>query len=349
MRTLIVLILAGIASVGERGLPTPSAVPQRPRAVAAATCNRPVPTTAAQFNTMLGRVQGWQAGDGGHTVMLDHGRRAWAFGDSLLSDNLLHHNALVIQTAGCAKNLVAGDQAVPASACGDDPATPAEEGYCWGGPMLFNAGMLYMFAARERHVPNCTGAWCFQGDGAVLAMWRVPQNGVPVWAGSVPLPDTDGINWTASATTTFDGSPVVYGYKDDGDPWTFGWDIYMALPTWSELLQGSENWPVLVDPVIGAVGGPETSFSTTRTAEGYVITSTADGGLGHVVTEWSGPSPLGPWTTRAIADYPDTDEHMWYLPLRVAGTNVHVISQNWPHRPLSDIPAFPADFRTVAF
>lgn len=80
-----------------------------------------------------------------------------------------------------------------------------------------------------------------------------------------------------------------------------------------------------------------------------MLTSTADGGLGHVVTEWSGPTPWGPWTAAPIADWPDTADHYWYLPQRVAGTSLHVISQGWPGRPLSDIPAYPADFRVRVF
>lgn len=307
--------------------------------------------TASQFNTMLANVTGWKAGDGGHTAMVDNGRRVWSFGDSLGSDGQLHHNALVTQNGMCAVATQSITEAIPNSACGDDPATPAEEGYCWGGPMTYDAAtrILYMLSPKVHQLPGCTGAFCFAGDGAVLAMWNVPKNALPVWRGAVPVPDTDGINWTAGITTMFDGSLVVYGYSDDHDPWTFGWDIHAAVVSDYAALRHPEMWGVWTGIVVAATGGPETSFSVTPEAGGYTLTSTADGGLGHVVTEWRSETPLGPWTTTAIADYPDTADHYWYLPLRIAGTNLHVISQNWPHRPLGDIPAHPADFRVVVF
>jgi hypothetical protein len=332
-----------------------------PRPVAPITpCRIAAPTTAPQFNSMLGRVQGWQAGDGGHTAIMDNGRRAWAFGDSLLADNQLHHNALVIQDKGCAKSVQMASEFIPNSQCGDDPTTAAGEGYCWGGPIAYSNGKLFMLAPQVRSVPGCVGAFCFQGVGVILFTWNVPPRGLPVLASAVPIPAAAGIFWDSALSISADGTAMyVYGYRDDGDPWTFGYDTYLAVT--SPTVSPATNWayrtagdwsPDVMDarPIVGAISGPETSVSIHTSGGSVVMTSTADGGLGHVVTEWTSPNPWGPWTTRAVADYPDTADHMWYLPLHVAGTSgLRVISQNWPHRPLSDIPAHPADFRVLVF
>lgn len=354
-------LVAALQGAGGTAYLVPAAVrAPHPRAAAAPPCQVPAPTTARQFNNMLGRVAGWQAGDGAATTMLDNGRRAWSFGDSLLADNQLHHSALVIQDRGCAASVQTASDFLPASECGDDPSTATVEAYCWGGPVAYAAGRLYMLGSQMVQVPGCTGAWCFQGVGVRLFVWVVPARGVPVLERSVPVPMTGGIFWNSAIMVSSDGTlAYVYGYRDDGDNWTFGYDTYLAVTTVADLTnvagwtyRTADGWSpdaAGARPVVGAVGGPETSVSVYGNGASVVLTSTADGGLGHVVTEWVGTDPWGPWTTRQVADYPDTADHMWYLPLHVAGTSLHVISQNWPNRPLSDIPAHPADFRVQVF
>lgn len=365
----VALALTVMAAAGEmtvhvmvaHGAPSRSALPQKKTSTFFDFCRKPAPTTTSQFNTMLGSVQGWQAGDGGATALLDHGRRAWSFGDSLLADNRLHHNALVIQDKGCAKSVQTNDVVLPSSYCGDDPATSAEEGYCWGGPVAYAAGKLYMLASAMEQKPDCTGAWCFQATATIVFKFNVPANGTPVIEDASAVPATNGIFWNSALTISSDGQVAyVYGYRDDGDPWTFGYDAYLAVTNPAGLLDpdswayraAGDTWSHSATdaaPILAAAGGPETGWSVTATVAGWVLTSTADGGLGHVVTEWTSPNAWGTWTPHAIADYPDTADHLWYLPQRIAGTSVHVISQNWPNRPLSDIPAHPADFRVVAF
>lgn len=345
-------------------------VPVRPPVRTAGACLLPAPTTPSGYNAMLAHVAGWQAGDGGHTAMLDNGRRAWSFGDSLLGDNRLHHSALVIQDHGCATSVYSDKEFLPNEQCGDDPSTPTEEGWCWAGPVAYQAGRLYLLAPQLVRTPDCTGAFCFTGVGARLFVYGVPRAGKPVLQSATPVPVTAaGIFWNSAIMFSADGTlAYVYGYRDDGDPWTFGYDTYLMVTPVAALAAGTplpsaRYWSGLepdggavwstdqadARPVLGAAGGPETSVSVYANGASVILTSTADGGLGHVVTEWVAANPWGPWTTRTVADYPDTSDHMWYLPLHVAGSTVHVISQNWPNRPLSDIVKAPQDFRVQVF
>jgi hypothetical protein len=189
---------------------------------------------------------------------------------------------------------------------------------------------------------------------------------MPVLERSALLPVTGGIVWASALMISSDGIiAYIYGQRDDGDRWTFGTDTYLGVVPVAELgspllYRTGNGWsmnPADARPIIGAVGGPETSVSVYGNGASVVLTSTADGGLGHVVTEWVSGSPWGPWATRTVADYPDTPaafpgdpaQHLWYLPFHLAGTSLHVISQNWPNRPLSDIVKAPADFRVQVF
>jgi hypothetical protein len=330
-----------------------------------ASCPRPAPASAADYNNVLAHVTGWQAGDGGQTAVIPGGRRVWSFGDSLGGDNQLHHNALVVQTGGCAASLAPTADYVPGQLCGDDPSTPTEEGWCWGGPLGYAAqtARLYMLAPQVARTPDCTGAFCFTGVGTRLFAYSLSTAGKPVLQTAVPVPATNGIFWNAALMISQAGlgaqMAYVYGYRDDGDPWTFGFDVYLAvvpvatlldLDTWTyRTASGWSTSAADAAPILGAAGGPETGFSVTVDGGGTTLTSTADGGLGHVVTAWHSATPWGPWSSSALADYPDTSDHMWYLPLVVAGTGLHVISQNWPNRPLSDIVTSPQDFRVQVF
>jgi hypothetical protein len=324
-------------------------------------CTAPAPTTPAGFNAMLGHTVGWLAGDGGHTAIIDNGRRVWSFGDSLLSSDNMYHNALVVQNKGCATSVERATEVVPNQVCGDDPLTPREEGYCWGGPIAYANGTLYMLAPWESRLPEppCT-FFCFKDEGIVLVSFTVPPNGKPVLTSSVKMPISPlGIKWD-TALTISNGMALIYGNRDDGDIWTFGNDIYLARVPVTSLFNKSawSYWDGAgfittessATRIMVAANGPEGSFSVEQLAGEWSIVSTVDGSLGHAVMEWRAASPWGPWTiVRQLGDFVDDPDHGYYLPMVVAGTNLHLISQNWSIRNLGEIRQYPRDWRIIVW
>lgn len=329
-----------------------------------ASCLVPNPSSPAEYNQMLGQVDGWKAGDGASTVMVDHGRRLWGFGDSILSDNRMHHNALVVQTNGCAESVKKNAPVIPSSLCGDNAETPEEESFCWSGPITYQRNRVYMVAPIIDPAENCTGLFCFSGIGTKLITFALPDYGVPSPISAVTIPETgSGISWTSAIAMFGTTDLLVYGNREDGEPWTFGRDIYVAkLPLRLLSAAGSpsswtawngQSWGPLASAqsLIDPVGGPEDGFSVNRESNGtWSLVSTADGAFGHLVTRWSANRPTGPWAVaERIADWPDSSNHMYYLASRIAGSARYVVSQNWTGRPWQDLLDYPEDFRVIVF
>lgn len=345
-------------------------------AVVSPLCPAP-PDTAEGMTTLMGRVKGWDSGDGITSVRLPSGAIIISTGDNMGTDALGHsrfrRNALLSVCGDKAKTII-----------GDGEIIPSVKGeWYWPGEMVADEqqGKLYVFSSRMAKVrdtneQNGADLGAFTGVGVDLAVFSLPTsaNEDPQFmymaktpASNSPEVGSDGIRyskqWGASVLEGNDGYLYVYGSLMETRTYSMARDAYVARVKAGQL-ESPEAWEYyagdgwsndesIASPVIDSKHQPglDASWTTSYDDGRVTIVSKRDGIYGTELGEWSASSPIGPFTYRKLADLPPYDpKAMTYnahthpaITLKYGGMLVS-ICQNSSNGDLAHAKNNPADY-----
>jgi hypothetical protein len=269
------------------------------------------------YDRLFRNHAGWIGGDAAGSVLLDHGRVLWLFGDSLLGKisqghrhiDAMVHNTIAIQSGSTPQNsrmefFHGGNALMPQAFI--RPKSLKE--WLWlSGGAIRNINGLYLFMPR---ITNASGpkGWNFRVQGMVLGrvrnpeeppnFWKIHQFGMPWFRG-----EESGKERSFGASILQAG-PWVYIYGFECEKST-GNRCLLIARTRDASLENFGAWEFLANgawvrdfkkasPQADHLG-TEFSVSWLPGLHRYVLVYTKDG-LSDKIIMRSSPSPSGPWS-----------------------------------------------------
>ncbi len=329
---LAVLVLAACVPSTE---PTPE-----PRSAAALGPCTPVPAPVSvdALNEVAEKVRGpgsFRGADVGADVLLQDGRRAWLFGDTLRSADFdgqrFVRNSMLVFGEQCAHVVL------PADGGALVPDRDDEVGY-WpmsvGSEQRDGYDLVGVGLQRVRGAQAPDGPQAFENLGPAFARFRVERGGVPELLRVTDIGpddvDTERPTWGA-AVAVVDGWAYLYGTArptDAAENLVFGFSMRVARSRTEHLADPSrwqywdgEGWQDEAGraaTLIDADGGVSQTLSVFERDGRWFAVSKRDEFLGSDLVVRSAPSPTGPFVAgdpvAEIPSDPDSGE-LRYMPL----------------------------------
>lgn len=299
-----------------------AAAPRLASLAASADCVRSGPVTSvADLNRIAGLrgTDDFRGGDVGADALLQDGRRAWLFGDTLREGPAgprYVRNSMLVTDKRCIRAVVpeAGGALVP------DRARPGESpvGY-WPMSTVVDhrTGYDLLYVTTQRVRTTGSDAFDFENLGLSVAVFVVPLGGTPQLLEQRDIgPDRAGREhptWGAATTLVGSGDDrwlYVFGTANPGTDQAWGYSLRVARVRPDDLLHQARwrywdgsGWSVREDDareMIPARDGVSQTLSVFTQDERWYALSKRNDLLGSDITVWTADAPTGPWSSGTV-------------------------------------------------
>jgi hypothetical protein len=299
----------------------------------------------AAFDNLRLTYTEWASADESVPINLPGGRVVWVFDDTSIGrvhpdgtldpSNTFASNSFVVENGACFAPLMGGSPRARTSLI----PSPAQDQWYWPTSGFYDPHdqVLRVFMLHEQRIPNCSGAFCFQGLGVKVATFSLPNLTL---TGIQALPfDTTQIAY--GATSFYDaGQGELYLYNNvkrnsyvartavnqstsnlftasswefwSGDP-TNLWVPTEPTPPNPDIKDpramqwtGEPNWDPNHNFGQGDAPAAQPNVIADSNPGTYLETSKLADAFSNDVSVFTGPSPAGPWTYRG--QFADTSQ-----------------------------------------
>lgn len=296
-----------------------SAAPRLASLAASADCVRSGSVTSVDDLNRIAEMRGtddFRGGDVGADALLQDGRRAWLFGDTLqdgVTGSSYVRNSMLVTDEECIRAVVPedGGALIPdRSGGGESPV-----GY-WPMSTVVDerAGYDLLYVTTQRVRTTGSEAFDFENLGLSVAVFVVPVGGTPQLLERRDMgpdrADRTHPTWGAATTLTGRGDDrwlYVFGTANPGTDKAWGYSLRVARVRPDDFLDqdrwrywDGSDWSTEEDDateMIPAEDGVSQTLSVFTQGERWYALSKRNDLLGNDITVWSSDSPTGPWSS----------------------------------------------------
>lgn len=296
-----------------------SAAPRLASLAASADCVRSGNVTSVADLNRIAAMRGtddFRGGDVGADALLQDGRRAWLFGDTLqdgVAGSGYVRNSMLVTDEKCIRAVVpeSGGALIPdRTGAGENPV-----GY-WPMSTVVDerAGYDLLYVTTQRVRTTGSDAFGFENLGLSVAVFVVPIGGTPQLLERRDIgPDSADRNhptWGAATTLTGRGDDrwlYVFGTANPGTDKAWGYSLRVARVRPDDFLDqdrwrywDGSDWSREEDDateMIPAKDGVSQTLSVFTQGDRWYALSKRNDLLGSDITVWSADSPTGPWSS----------------------------------------------------
>ncbi|WP_068249570.1 DUF4185 domain-containing protein [Janibacter corallicola] len=296
-----------------------AAAPRRASLAATADCVRSGSVTSVADLNRIAEMRGtdeFRGGDVGADALLQDGRRAWLFGDTLregVAGSRYVRNSMLLTDKECIRAVVLesdGALIPDRPGGGENPV-----GY-WPMSTVVDrrAGYDLLYVTTQRVRTTGSDAFGFTNLGLSIAVFVVPVGGTPQLLERRDIgpdrSDRKHPTWGAATTLTGRGDHrwlYVFGTANPGTDEAWGYSLRVARVRPDDFLDPSRwrywdgsTWSGREDDateMIPARDGVSQTLSVfTQNGRWYALSKRNDL-LGNDITVWSSDAPTGPWSS----------------------------------------------------
>lgn len=296
-----------------------SAAPRLASLAASADCVRSGSVTSVDDLNRIAEMRGtddFRGGDVGADALLQDGRRAWLFGDTLqdgVTGSSYVRNSMLVTDEECIRAVVPedGGALIPdRSGGGESPV-----GY-WPMSTVVDerAGYDLLYVTTQRVRTTGSEAFDFENLGLSVAVFVVPVGGTPQLLERRDMgpdrADRTHPTWGAATTLTGRGDDrwlYVFGTANPGTDKAWGYSLRVARVRPDDFLDqdrwrywDGSDWSREEDDateMIPAKDGVSQTLSVFTRGDRWYALSKRNDLLGNDITVWSSDSPTGPWSS----------------------------------------------------
>lgn len=296
-----------------------SAAPRLASLAASADCVRSGSVTSVDDLNRIAEMRGtddFRGGDVGADALLQDGRRAWLFGDTLqdgVTGSSYVRNSMLVTDEECIRAVVPedGGALIPdRSGGGESPV-----GY-WPMSTVVDerAGYDLLYVTTQRVRTTGSEAFDFENLGLSVAVFVVPVGGTPQLLERRDMgpdrADRTHPTWGAATTLTGRGDDrwlYVFGTANPGTDKAWGYSLRVARVRPDDFLDqdrwrywDGSDWSTEEDDateMIPAEDGVSQTLSVFTQGDRWYALSKRNDLLGNDITVWSSDSPTGPWSS----------------------------------------------------
>lgn len=296
-----------------------SAAPRLASLAASADCVRSGSVTSVDDLNRIAEMRGtddFRGGDVGADALLQDGRRAWLFGDTLqdgVTGSSYVRNSMLVTDEECIRAVVPEDDGalIPdRSGGGESPV-----GY-WPMSTVVDerAGYDLLYVTTQRVRTTGSEAFDFENLGLSVAVFVVPVGGTPQLLERRDMgpdrADRTHPTWGAATTLTGRGDDrwlYVFGTANPGTDKAWGYSLRVARVRPDDFLDqerwrywDGSDWSTEEDDateMIPAKDGVSQTLSVFTRGDRWYALSKRNDLLGNDITVWSSDSPTGPWSS----------------------------------------------------
>ena len=296
-----------------------SAAPRLASLAASADCVRSGSVTSVDDLNRIAEMRGtddFRGGDVGADALLQDGRRAWLFGDTLqdgVAGSSYVRNSMLVTDQKCIRAVVPEDDGalIPdRSGGGESPV-----GY-WPMSTVVDerAGYDLLYVTTQRVRTTGSEAFDFENLGLSVAVFVVPVGGTPQLLERRDIgadrADREHPTWGAATTLVGRGDDrwlYVFGTANPGTDKAWGYSLRVARVRPDDFLDqdrwrywDGSDWSSEEDDateMIPAEDGVSQTLSVFTQGNRWYALSKRNDLLGNDITVWSADSPTGPWSS----------------------------------------------------